>query len=269
MIRVVFLMAMPFLVFDLHESMQSLKGRIEALSRFRAFVYIKEAQTQQRSFILKAIVLLSSFLFFSLAHASPAFTDRYDEYEEPVQEEYDPYLECKHNTESYFPTCWAMSRASRSPADDSKAVSCFLERLEGLRQKDPLKYLPLKSDPKDPESISEYKKTKEYAQRLRAIEEHLEYLPNAPFCLYSNAPTSYSEGKIKFTLRGLRFSNSPKGEIKANRVQGETYRQVSKGRVPLAYFFVRGASFLLEFISVCGGTTCPYFFSITQEGSVF
>jgi hypothetical protein len=204
-----------------------------------------------------------------VAFSEPVPMDRYEQYDEPCQDEYDPYLECKYNMKSYFPSCWALSRASRSPSDDLKAVSCFLERLTGLREADPLRYLPLKGDPKDPKGISEYKKTRTYARRLRGLKKDLEYLPSAPFCLYSNSPLSYKEGEIDFGLRGLRFVNLPKGKIKASRAQGNVFNQIRKGRVPVAYFYVKeGGAFLLEYLTFCKGSSCPYFLSITEEGSV-
>lgn len=251
--------------------MQYLKGCDRSTINRATLLYVETRQTLTtfKETTLKHLIFLNLLLSASLALGKPAPRDRYEEYDEPCQDEYDPYLECKYNMKSYFPSCWEMSRTSRSPSDDFKAVNCFLERLSGLMEKDPLKYQPLEGDPHGASGISEYRKTEAYAKRLKDLGKHLEYLPSAPFCLYSHTPTHYERGAISFSVRGLRFANAPNKKLKASKVQGAVYNGARKGHVPLAYFFVREGVLLLEFLSLCKGGSCPFFFSVSAEGEVY
>lgn len=209
---------------------------------------------------MKTIILF--LLSVSVARANPhvPFVDRYDQYDEPCESEFDAYRECRYNTKSYFPVCWEMSLSSKSPMSDKKAVDCLLERASALRSKDPLKYRPRADDPKTPSRIKAYKRTRAYRARLKALKADLDYFSYLPFCLHSHVRTTQDKGVVYFKLNGIKFDNTPNNTLKVSH-------NVNPSKVTyLSFTLPKRGSIKLQSIGFCRGKRCEAEVYLSEEG---
>ena len=162
-----------------------------------------------------------------------SFVDRYSEYEEPRQDEYNPYIECVYNMSYYFNDCWEMSKQSKSPAQDKKAVSCFKKELNKLLSKSP------------------------------------EILEGRSFCLFSHDLRSLSDGEINFNLRGIKFLNSPLNKVRVvSKDQKTMYRKNKNKALILSFTASSKLLFSLNYLGFCISTRCNFDFYITEKGEL-
>lgn len=161
------------------------------------------------------------------------FVDRYSEYEEPRQDEYNPYIECVSNMSYYFNDCWKMSKQSKSPAQDEKAVSCFKKELKKHQSKS------------------------------------TDVLEGRSFCLFSHDLRSLSDGEINFNLRGIKFLNSPLNIVRVvTEDQKALYRKNKNKTLILSFTTSSKPLFSLDYLGFCTSNRCYFDFQITAKGEL-